>query len=181
MSTFNTLWIRCSFLSLLLTTCVGSGLGDRFLHTKQFLDSPGTSCVSYNSTQLWHCWCGASLRSHRLKLSPTRLVSLSLEASVTRPGIPVLLNDCLWIRGSHDPLLRFDEFIGVAHRTQENSVFTRLPVHYKWHGIKWHEWTVRWRQTRVSSRRVPNIGASIPWVQVHNPISTWMHSCSPTW
>lgn len=106
-------WVFCS------PHVLGVGWGIDSFTTKQFLDSPGTSCVSYNSTQLWHCRCGASLRSHRLKLSPTRLVSLSLEASVTRPGILVLLNDCLWIRGSHDPLLRFDEFIGVAHRTQE--------------------------------------------------------------
>lgn len=40
--------------------------------------------------------------------------------------LPVLLTHWLQIRGSHNPLFGFDEFVRVAPRTQEICFLTRL-------------------------------------------------------
>ena len=45
-------------------------------------------------------------------------------------GLSVLLTDQLQIGGSNNPLLGFSELARVAHRTQRNSLLTRLWVYY---------------------------------------------------
>ena len=46
-------------------------------------------------------------------------------------GLSVLLTDQLQIGGSNNPLLGFSELARVAHRTQRNSLLTRLWVYYR--------------------------------------------------
>ena len=83
-------------------------------------------------------------------------------ASVGSPKLPTTSDSATNWRFPW-PLPQVQSFTRMAHRTQENSLLTRLLVYYKGY-IKGYKWTVRWRiyRARSMSRRVPSTRASIP-------------------
>lgn len=52
----------------------------------------------------------------------------SSDANYQVQVLPLLLTERLYVTGSHDPLLGFDYFVRVAHRTRETNLFTRFTI-----------------------------------------------------
>ena len=84
-------------------------------HTKQFSD---TSWVSYTLTQFWHCLHGFSFRSQELRAQSHKTAFISLGTNWHHL--------CSWLASYKSEV----STAGVAYRTQENSLLTRLPVYY---------------------------------------------------
>ena len=86
---------------------------------------------------------------------------------------------CCWLTdmnwGSLSPLLSFDSFAREAHRTWENSSFTKLPVYYINKGC--NSKTARWKRCIRQS-----VWEGAPCVRAHSGSVTLSHpSCWPTW
>ena len=118
-----------------------------------------TSWVSYSSNE-----------SHRLRISPTRLTSLSATSDINcKPRVSaVLLTYSLHIGGPKDLLLRLDYFARVALRTQKTILLTRVLGYYKR-----NSGTARWkRRTRQSVALSCSLGL------FHSP---QISMCASTW
>lgn len=123
---------------------------------------------------------GDSIQCHRLRAQSHKAVPFPTSHanhSFRQSGCHL----CCWlsIKGSHDslPPVRFNSFARVGHRTQENSLCTRLPV------IKgYSSETTRWKrcagQGMGKRAELPELAALPEPSCAHQPRSSQNH-CLP--
>ena len=97
-------------------------------HTKQLSISLWILTV-YPTILFWDNQPGISIRSQKLRAQSTRRLPLQMPIVSLRLSV-VLLTDSLVINRA-SITLSLSLFARMAHRTQENSLLTRLPVWYK--------------------------------------------------
>lgn len=96
---------KLSFLSTYRNLHFWHHMCGGFPHQAVLQFSVDTIWMSYNSIQSWHCLRGVST-------DPTGLGLSFIRRSILNPRwSPVFLNNCLYIGGSHSPLLPFNNLL----------------------------------------------------------------------